>query len=205
MIFKRTLSKRKLDSRGECEYMSLVLILNQLYQSRIFDLQSNKMETFLNLLMILGSLCQLYGLLMLHILFQGKAQISRNRQILASFTSRINRKTLLLNKKPQPIRSIMLGKTRTKKRMVGKILEQRSGRYRMGRKLSHVAIQFFDLVTILQLYLQKQQTKMRNPVVKECQVAIFLLYISDKRRYRKTTNAFGISRSSVSILIRKSL
>ena len=44
---------------------------------------------------------------------------------------------------------------------------------------------------------------MRNPIAVECQVVIFLYYISDEGRYRKTPNAFGVSRSSVSILIRK--
>ena len=44
---------------------------------------------------------------------------------------------------------------------------------------------------------------MRNPFVVECQVAIFPYYISDEGRYRKTAYAFGVSRSSVSILIQK--
>ena len=100
--------------------------------------------------------------------------------------------------------SINLDKTRPNKRMVGKILEQRSCRYGMGRKPSHVAIQFFfDLVTILRPYLQKQQTKMGNPIAVECQVTVLLYYISDEGRYGKTANSFGVSRSSVSILIRK--
>ena len=42
---------------------------------------------------------------------------------------------------------------------------------------------FFDLVTILRPCLQRQQTKMRNPIAVECQVAIFLYYISDEGRY----------------------
>ena len=62
---------------------------------------------------------------------------------------------------------------------------------------------FFDLVTILRSYLQKQQIKIPKPIAVECQVAIFLYYISDEGRYQKTANAFGLSRSSVSILIRK--
>ena len=62
---------------------------------------------------------------------------------------------------------------------------------------------FFDLVTILRSYLQKQQIKIPKPIAVECQVAIFLYYISDEGRYQKTANAFGVSRSSVSILIRK--
>ena len=93
------------------------------------------METFLNLLMILGSLSQLHGLQMLHIL--------------------------------------------------------------------HIRSSFFDLVPILRPYLQKQQTKMQNPIEVECQVAFFLYCISDEELNRKTANAFDISRSLVSILIRK--
>ena len=87
-----------------------------------------------------------------------------------------NKQEKIVNKqKTQPIGSIMSHKTRTNKLMVGKILEQRSCRYRMGRKLSHVMIQFFfELVTTLCSYLQKQQIKMPNPIAVECQVVIFL-------------------------------
>ena len=70
-------------------------------------------------------------------------------------------------------------------------------RHSMDKRLSHVVIQF------LQPYLQKQQTKMRNPIGVEYQVVIFLYYISNEGRYRKNANAFAVSRSSVSILIRK--
>ena len=37
----------------------------------------------------------------------------------------------------------------------------------------------------------------------ETQVASFLYYISDEGRYRKTANSFGISRVSVSLIIRR--
>ena len=52
-------------------------------------------------------------------------------------------------------------------------------------------------------YLEKQVTRMRKPISTECQIASFLYYISDEARYRKAANAFGISRSSVSLMIRK--
>ena len=66
----------------------------------MYFLSTNRQdEDFLNLLMILGSLCQLHCLQILQILLQHKKQIFCNRQILASFASRINRKRLLLNKK----------------------------------------------------------------------------------------------------------
>ena len=73
-----------------------------------------------------------------------KAQISRNRQILASFASRMNRRRLLLSKKLQTIGSVTLDKTRMNKCMVRKILKLRSCKYKMSRKLSHVTIQFFQ-------------------------------------------------------------
>ena len=46
---------------------------------------------------------------------------------------------------------------------------------------------------------------MGTPISRECQIASFLHYISisDEARYRKTANAFGISRGSVSLIIRK--
>ena len=44
---------------------------------------------------------------------------------------------------------------------------------------------------------------MREPVEVERQVAAMLYYLSDEGRLRKTANAFGLSRSSVSIIIRR--
>ena len=43
---------------------------------------------------------------------------------------------------------------------------------------------------------------MRQEISVETQVAAFLYYISDEGRYRKTTNAIGISRSSVSLIVK---
>lgn len=56
---------------------------------------------------------------------------------------------------------------------------------------------------MLRPFLLKECTQMRQPISVETQVAAFLYYISDEGRYRKTANAFGISRASVSILVRK--
>ena len=44
---------------------------------------------------------------------------------------------------------------------------------------------------------------MRRLISTERQITSFLYYISDESRYRKTTNAFGISRDLVSLIIRK--
>ena len=62
---------------------------------------------------------------------------------------------------------------------------------------------FEELVNILRPYLEKQVTRMRKPISTECQIASFLYCISDEARYCKTANAFGISRGSVSLIIRK--
>ena len=43
----------------------------------------------------------------------------------------------------------------------------------------------------------------RTPIFVEAQVGSFLYYISDENYYRKTANAFGISRASFSRTIRK--
>ena len=44
---------------------------------------------------------------------------------------------------------------------------------------------------------------MRVPVSVETQVAVTLYYLSDEGRYREVANAFGISMSAVSIIVRK--
>ena len=53
---------------------------------------------------------------------------------------------------------------------------------------------FENLVNILRPYLEKQVTRMRKRISKECQIASFLYYVIGEARYRKTANAFGISR-----------
>ena len=49
----------------------------------------------------------------------------------------------------------------------------------------------------------QKSTRMRRPISVETQMAVTLYYLSDEGRYRKVANAFGISRSSVSILVRR--
>ena len=44
---------------------------------------------------------------------------------------------------------------------------------------------------------------MRSPIDVERQIAVTLYYLSDEGRLRKTANAFGLSRASVSIIIRR--
>ena len=61
---------------------------------------------------------------------------------------------------------------------------------------------FTELCTQLRPFIEKKTTKMRVPISVETQVAVTLYYLSDEGRYRKVANAFGISRSSVSIIVR---
>jgi len=62
---------------------------------------------------------------------------------------------------------------------------------------------FLKLCEELQPFIQKETTNMRSPVEVERQVALTLYYLSDEGRLRKTANAFGLSRSCVSITIRR--
>ena len=60
---------------------------------------------------------------------------------------------------------------------------------------------FKELCNKLKPCLQKKTTIMRAPISVETLLASFLYYISDEGQYRKTAK-FGISRASVSLIIR---
>lgn len=62
---------------------------------------------------------------------------------------------------------------------------------------------FDKLCDELRPHLRKQRTVMRSPIDVERQVAATLYYLSDEGRLRKTANAFGLSRASTSIIIRR--
>ena len=62
---------------------------------------------------------------------------------------------------------------------------------------------FYELCALLGPFIERQTTHMRSPVSVETQVAVVLYYLSDEGRLRKVANAFGISRSSCSIIIRR--
>ena len=49
----------------------------------------------------------------------------------------------------------------------------------------------------------KEETVMRASIDVARQVAMTLYYLSDEGRLRKTANAFGVSRATVSIVIRR--
>ena len=76
-------------------------------------------------------------------------------------------------------------------------LEEWKDKFRMSRA------PFFSLCDLLRPYIQRQKTRMRQPIDVERQVALTLYYPADKGRMRKTSNAFGLSRPSVSITIRR--
>lgn len=62
---------------------------------------------------------------------------------------------------------------------------------------------FYKLCDELRPFITRQATNMRQPIDVEKQVAVTLYYLSDEGRLRKTANAFGLSRASVSIIIRR--
>lgn len=68
-------------------------------------------------------------------------------------------------------------------------------------RMSHPT--FMELCEDLRPLLERKSTRMRRPISVETQVAVTLYYLSDEGRYRKVANAFGISRSSVSIIVRR--
>ena len=62
---------------------------------------------------------------------------------------------------------------------------------------------FYLLCAELKPYIEKLSTNMRRAIDVECQVAVTLYYLSDEERLRKSANAFGLSRSYVSITVRR--
>ena len=62
---------------------------------------------------------------------------------------------------------------------------------------------FVKLCNELQPHIQKKTTIMRAAVDVQTQVALTLYYLADEGRLRKTANAFGLSRSAVSVIIRR--
>ena len=62
---------------------------------------------------------------------------------------------------------------------------------------------FLLLCDELRPFLTKQTTNMRVPLSVEKQVAVTLYYLSDEGRYRKVANSFGISRATVSKVVRR--
>ena len=61
----------------------------------------------------------------------------------------------------------------------------------------------YALAVKLRPYIEGEETRMRSPIDVVKKVAITLYYLSDEGRFRKTANAFGISRQSVSKVVRE--
>lgn len=62
---------------------------------------------------------------------------------------------------------------------------------------------FLKLCSELRPFIEKQVTNMCAPVEVERQVAAILYYLSDEGSVRKTANSFGLSRSSVSVIVHR--
>ena len=61
----------------------------------------------------------------------------------------------------------------------------------------------YALAFKLRPYIEGKETRMRSPIDVVKKVAITLYYLSDEGRLRKTANAFGVSRQSVSKVVRQ--
>uniref|UniRef100_A0A1X7UGV6 Transposase Helix-turn-helix domain-containing protein n=1 Tax=Amphimedon queenslandica TaxID=400682 RepID=A0A1X7UGV6_AMPQE len=61
----------------------------------------------------------------------------------------------------------------------------------------------YELCALLGPFIKSQTTYMHFPVTVETQVTVVLYYLSHEGRLRKVAYAFGISRSSCSIIIRR--
>ena len=55
-----------------------------------------------------------------------------------------------------------------------------------------------ELCDELRPIIERETTRMKQPLSVETQVGITLYYFSDEGRYRKVANTFGVARSSVS-------
>ena len=61
----------------------------------------------------------------------------------------------------------------------------------------------YQLCDELRPFLTKIHKNLREPLSVEKQLAVTLYYLCDEGRYRKVANSFGISRSTVSKVVRK--
>ena len=62
---------------------------------------------------------------------------------------------------------------------------------------------FMSLCYELKPYIEKNVTRLRVPIPFTKRVAITIYYLVDEGRYRKTANAFGVSRAAVSVIVRE--
>ena len=156
------------------------------------------------MLLMLCSALKMYCFQMCMLFCQRKLQLSRNRMRLELISSsfQVKRNILLKKKNMLGRRTCWVKKGRTSG-WWDKFLniEVMDSDWLENFRMSKTS--FEELVKILRSYLEKQVTRMRKPISTDCQIASFLHYIRDVARYRKTANVFGISRDSVSLIIRK--
>ena len=62
---------------------------------------------------------------------------------------------------------------------------------------------FYKLCKELRPFTERQSTNTISPVEVERQVAVTLYHLSDEGRLRETANAFGLSRSCVSLTVQR--
>ena len=77
------------------------------------------------------------------------------------------------------------------------IAEEWRENFRMSR------VSLLSLRELLRPHIEGQETIMRSPVNVVKKVACTLYYLSDEGRLRKTANAFGLSRQTVSKIVRE--
>ena len=97
---------------------------------------------------------------------------------------------------------VILDKTRKDKCFVGQFYERCCVRGMEG-ELQDVQGEFLKVVLRATPFIEKQVTNMRAPVEVERRVAAILYYLSDEGQVRKTANSFGLSRSSVPVIVHR--
>ena len=135
-----------------------------------------------------------------------EAELTYRRERLSMYLEYLNSPGLIVRRrqvhKPRAPRRFWVKPGRTRSwwdSFVSNIvpLEEWRDNYRMTRGT------FYSLIGKLGSYIEGQPTKMHEPVEVDRQVALTLYYLADESCMRKTANAFGLSRSSVSIIVRK--
>ncbi len=126
-------------------------------------------------------------------------QIFNSTDVNADIRSRV---ALMVNRRPRNQRRFWIRPGRTSawwQNFIDDIVvpEEWRENFRMSKE------NFFKLCDEIRPYLIKQRTAMREPLSVEKQVAVTLYYLADEGRYRKVGNAFGISRSTVSVVLQK--
>ena len=129
-------------------------------------------------------------------------QAIRHRKLIAESTvlARVATQSRIAKRRRQRRYWVRPGRTRTwwDNFLNGVVIsEEWKENFRMNKS------NFMKLCDELRPYVERATTNMRAPVEVERQVALTLYYLSDEGRLRKTANAFGLARSTVSITVRR--